>query len=116
MISALAADFRALNPTPLGGGPRSLVATGEKIFQDGVPDANVAACAACHGPDAKGSGEIPRLAGQLHDYIFNKLTNWSKERGLTPTKPDTAAIMSPVAHSLTKSQVEAVAAYLNYFK
>ena len=91
MIAALAADFRALNPKPLGGGPRRLVATGEKIFQDGVPDANVAACAACHGPDAKGSGEIPRLAGQLHDYIFNKLTNWSKERGLNPAKPDTAA-------------------------
>jgi cytochrome c553 len=116
MIAALAADFRALNPQPLGGGPRSLMATGEKIFQDGVPDANVAACAACHGPDAQGSGEIPRLAGQLHDYIFNKLTNWSKERGLNPAKPDTAAIMSPVAHSLSRPQVEAVAAYLSYLK
>ena len=114
MIAALAADFRALNPQPLGGGPKSLVATGEKIFQDGVPDANVAACAACHGPDARGSGEIPRLAGQLHDYIFNKLTNWSKERGLNPAKPDTAGVMSPVAHSLTRPQVEAVAAYLSY--
>jgi cytochrome c553 len=115
-IAALAADFRALNPRPLGGGPRSFVATGERIFQDGVPDANVAACAACHGPEAQGSGEIPRLAGQLHDYIFNKLTNWNKERGLNPAKPDPAAVMSPVAHSLTKSQVEAVAAYLSYLK
>jgi cytochrome c553 len=116
MIAALAADFRALNPNPLGGAPKGLVAAGQRIFQDGVPDANVAACAACHGPDAKGTGEIPRLAGQLHDYTFNMLTNWSKERGLNPTKPDTAAIMSPVAHSLTKSQVEAVAAYLSYLK
>jgi cytochrome c553 len=116
MIAALAADFRALNPNPLGGGPKSLAAFGEKIFQDGVPDANVAACAACHGPDAKGSGEIPRLAGQLHDYIFDKLTNWSKERGLNPAKPDTSAIMSPVAHSLSRQQVEAVAAYLSYLK
>ena len=91
MIAALAADFRALNPPPLGGGPRRLVATGEKIFQNGVPDANVAACAACHGPEAKGSGEIPRLAGQLPDYVFNKLINWSKERGQNPAKPDTAA-------------------------
>lgn len=44
MIAALAADFRALNPKPLGGAPKGLVATGERIFQDGVPDANVAAC------------------------------------------------------------------------
>ena len=63
-----------------------------------------------------GSDEIPRLAGQLHDYIVNKLTNWSNERGQNPANPDTSAIMSPVAHSLTRSQVEAVAAYLSYLK
>jgi cytochrome c553 len=116
MIAALAEEFRALDPRPLGGGAKSLVATGERIFQDGVPDANVAACAACHGPDAKGTGEIPRLAGQLPDYTVNKLVNWSKERGQNPAKPDTSAVMSPVAHSLTRSQVEAVAAYLSYLR
>ena len=113
MMDALAADFRALNPPPLGGGPRRLVSTGEKIFQNGVPEANVAACAACHGPEAQGIGEIPRLAGQLPDYLYNKLINWSKERGQNPTEPDISAVMSPVAHSLTKQQVEAVAAYLS---
>jgi cytochrome c553 len=44
------------------------------------------------------------------------LINWSKERGQNPAKPDTAAIMSPVAHSLTKPQIEAVSAYLSYLK
>lgn len=115
-IAALAADFRALNPGPFGGGSRNLAGTGQRIFQDGLPDANIAACAACHGPEAQGSGEIPRLAGQLPDYIVNKLTNWSKERGLNPARPDTAAVMSPVAHSLNRSQVEAVAAYLSYLR
>jgi len=116
MISALAADFRTLNPPPLGGGARHLASAGEKIFQNGVPEANVAACAACHGPQAQGSGEIPRLAGQLSDYVFNKLINWSKERGQMPSKPDISAVMSPVAHSLTRPQVEAVAAYLSHLK
>ena len=116
MMDALADDFRALNPPPLGGGARHLVPTGEKIFQNGVPEANVAACAACHGPEAQGSGEIPRLAGQLPDYLFNKLINWSKERGQNPTEPDISAVMNPVAHSLTRPQVEAVAAYLSYLK
>jgi cytochrome c553 len=116
MISALAADFRAFNPPPLGGGARRLVPAGEKIFQNGVPEANVAACAACHGPEGQGSGEIPRLAGQLPDYVFNKLVNWSKERGQNPSEPDISAVMSPVAHSLTRPQVEAVAAYLSYLK
>ena len=116
MMDTLATDFRELNPPPLGGGPRRLVSTGEKIFQNGVPEANVAACAACHGPEAQGSGEIPRLAGQLSDYTFNKLLNWTKERGQHPTEPDISAVMSPVAHSLTRPQVEAVAAYLSYLK
>jgi cytochrome c553 len=116
MIDALASDFRALDPPPLGGGARRLVPTGEKIFQNGAPEANVAACAACHGPEGQGSGQIPRLAGQLPDYVYNKLINWSKERGQNPTEPDISAVMSPVAHSLTRPQVEAIAAYLSYLK
>jgi cytochrome c553 len=116
MIDALATDFRALNPPPLGGGARSLVPTGEKIFQNGAPEVNIAACAACHGPDAQGSGEIPRLAGQLPEYIFSKLINWSKERGLIQSQPDISAVMSPVAHSLSRPQVEAIAAYLSHLK
>jgi cytochrome c553 len=116
MITALATKFRDFNPRPLGGGPRDLVAKGERIFQDGVPEANVAACAACHGPKALGYEQIPRLAGQLYPYIIKELTNWSKERGQNPAKPDTSFIMAPVAHSLTKPQVDAVAAYLSDLK
>ncbi len=114
MISALATNFRNLNPKPIGGAPRGLVATGKKIFEDGVPDANIAACAACHGPEATGSGEIPRLAGQLYPYVIKVLTNWGKERGQIPSKPDISAVMSPVAHSLNRSQIEAVAAFVSY--
>ena len=116
MITALATKFRDFNPKPLGGGPKELVAKGQRIFQDGVPEANVAACAACHGPKAQGHEEIPRLAGQLYPYLIKELTNWSKERGQNPAKPDTSFIMAPVAHSLTRSQVDAVAAYLSDLK
>jgi cytochrome c553 len=113
MISALAANFKSLNPKPLGGAPARPMAMGKKIFEDGVPDANVAACAACHGPDATGSGQIPRLAGQLYPYVIKELVNWGKERGQNPARPDTSLIMSPVAHSLTRAQIEAVAAYVS---
>jgi cytochrome c553 len=41
------------------------------------------------------------------------LVNWSEERGRDPAKPDTSAIMKPIAHSLTEPQIAAVAAYLN---
>jgi cytochrome c553 len=113
MISALAANFHDLDPKPLGGGPKELAATGKKIFEEGIPTADIPACASCHGPEAKGEGEFPRLAGQLYGYVTNKLTNWSKERGQNPANPDTSAIMAPIAHSLTKPQIEAVAAYVS---
>jgi cytochrome c553 len=116
MITALAAHFKDLNPKPLGGAPQELVAAGKKIYQEGVPGTDIPACASCHGPEAKGDGAFPRLAGQLHDYILRKLVNWSKERGQDPANPDTSAIMEPIAHGLTEPQIKAVAAYLSYLE
>jgi cytochrome c553 len=116
MIAGLIEKFGALDPKPLGGGPKDLVGTGEKIYQEGVPDAGIPPCASCHGPQAKGEGEFPRLAGQLYDYIVSQLTNWSKERGQNPEKPDTSAIMEPIAHGLTQPQIKAVAAYVSYLE
>jgi len=116
MVAALAANFKSLNPAPVGGAPRGIVAEGRRIFEDGIPDANIAACAACHGPDATGVGAIPRLAGQLYPYLVKTLVNWGKERGQNTAKPDTSAVMSPVAHSFSRSQIEAVAAFVSYLR
>jgi cytochrome c553 len=114
MLTALANHFKDLNPKPLGGAPAELVDGGKKIFAEGVPAANVPPCSTCHGLEAKGNGQFPRLAGQLYPYIIKVLTNWDKERGQGgPEHPDTSAIMKPIAHNLTESQIEAVAAYLS---
>jgi cytochrome c553 len=116
MINALTTDFNQLNPKPLGGAPKQNLDEGKKIFENGVASANVPPCASCHGPEAKGSGPFPRLAGQLYDYITNKLTNWDTERGQNRSQPDTSAVMQPIAHSLTQPQIKAVAAYLSYLE
>jgi len=113
MLAALAAHFSELNPKPLGGAPRELADTGKKIFEEGVPDANIPPCSSCHGPEAKGNGAFPRLAGQLYPYIIKVLTNWDKERGQDAKNPDTSTIMQPIAHNLTAAQIKAVAAYLS---
>jgi cytochrome c553 len=113
MAAALATNFRSFNPRPLGGAPRELAAEGKQIFQDGVPDANIAACAACHGPDAQGHEQIPRLAGQVYWYVVRELGVWDTERGQNPARPDTSATMLPIAHSLNRKQMEAVAAYVS---
>jgi len=116
MVAALAASFKSFDPPPLGGAPKDLVAQGKKIFEEGVPSAEVPPCASCHGDDAKGNGAFPRLAGQLNDYIIRKVTNWSKERGLNPDKPDNSAMMVAITHNLTSEQLAAVAAYVSYLK
>jgi cytochrome c553 len=116
MLPALASHFKDLNPKPIGGAPKELVATGKKIYEEGFPNANIPPCASCHGSEAKGTGPFPRLAGQLQDYILKKLVNWSKERGQDPANPDTSAIMEPIAHGLTEPQIAAVAAYVSYLE
>jgi cytochrome c553 len=114
MLSALAQHFRDLNPPPLGGGGSGgAVATGKRIYEEGLPESNVPACSACHGPDGKGQDQIPRLAGQLPDYFYAKLVNWSAERGQNSSMPDSSAVMGPTSHNLTKSQIAAVAAYVS---
>jgi cytochrome c553 len=116
MVEALATHFKDLDPPPYGGAPQDLVAAGEKIYKEGVPEAEIPACNLCHGDDGHGQDEIPRLAGQLDGYVINKLTNWPKERGQDPKKSDNSEIMAPFAAKLTRDQIAAVAAYLSYLK
>ena len=108
MITALATHFHDLNPKPVGGAPKDIATAGKKIFDEGVPSADVPACGTCHGADAKGNGAFPRLAGQLYPYLVSQLTNWAKERA-----EENSNIMAPIAHGLTKSQIDAVAAYVS---
>ena len=116
MQTALAAHFHDLHPKPVGGAPADLVAAGKKIFEEGVDPrggGRIKPCGSCHGDDAEGNQDFPRLAGQLNDYIVDKLTNWSEEFGQQPSKTDVSRIMQPIAEGLTAAQIKAVAAYLS---
>ncbi len=107
----VASHFSNLDPAPASDGPKELVAAGKTIYEAGLPESNVPACATCHGADAKGMEATPRLAGQVNRYTVKVLTNWAKAHS-HPTAGD-----KPVsAHTLTESQVAAVAAFLSYEK
>src|SRR5215475_3983573 len=97
MVTGLAAHVQELKDKAIGGAPQDLIAGGKKLYEEGVPSANIQPCSFCHGPDAKGTGVAPRLAGQLHEYTSKTLMNWSKERGRDPTKPDASTVMEPIA-------------------
>jgi cytochrome c553 len=115
MFAALAKRLSELNAAPAGDGPRHLVEAGRKIFEEGVPDANVPACAACHGPEGHGQDQVPRLAGQLYPYLLDELTDWQQGyRSKDPADPSNENTMVPIAKGLTKQQIKEVAAYLSY--
>ena len=116
MRAALASHFAKLKAGNYGHGPSGLAVEGKRIFQEGVPNDNVPACAACHGTEAQGFEQNPRLAGQLNSYLQKTLANWNKERGHDADASDPASIMQPVARNLNKSQAAAVAAYLSSLK
>jgi cytochrome c553 len=76
MVAALAEHFRDLNPSPLGGAPREPMAIGKTIYDLGLPEANVPAYSACHGPEAKGArrnSPVGRSALSVHSEIIDVL-------------------------------------------
>jgi cytochrome c553 len=111
MIGAIAAHFRAMNPPPLAGGASGNASLGRTIFANGLPEENVPACSACHGPDGHGTGQIPRLAGQVPSYLVKTMSNWSRERAQA-SAGGLAAIMVPTTHNLSEAEIAAVAAYV----
>jgi len=113
MQSELAVHFKDLNPKPLGGAPRELMAMGKTIYEEGISEAGIVPCSSCHGPDAEGQGEMPRLAGQLYDYILKRFASWRNEPQANSASGDVAAVMEPIAKSLSEPQTAAVAAYLS---
>ncbi len=115
MQEAIAKYFSGLNPRPAADGPKRLVAQGKKIFEEGVPEDNIPACAVCHGPEAKGQDQVPRVAGQFYSYTVAQLTGWKNGlRAKDPVNTGDDNTMVPIAASLNQAQIKAVAAYLSY--
>lgn len=105
-IQALAAYYAKQTPTPGAAGAPELMDKGRAIFEKGVPDSGVPACASCHGAQAQGAGAFPRLAGQHQAYLLRQIEVFkNRSRGNSP-------VMSAVAHDLSYDDARAVAAYL----
>ncbi|MGZ3158771.1 MAG: c-type cytochrome [Burkholderiaceae bacterium] len=84
---------------------------GKTIFENGVPDKGIPACATCHGPEGHGNGQFPRLAGQHADYLVKQLNVFQR----TDQRPD-GAIMKTVAHDLTPANIDNVTKYIAALK
>ncbi len=88
----------------------------QRLYRDGDPARVVPACSSCHGLDGKTSiaqpeipaSLIPVIAGQDRHYLEEQLLNWHS--GARSNSP--AAIMNIAVKSLTVSELQALAEYL----
>lgn len=107
-INGLAAYYAAQTPArqPIEG-DRARVDAGRAIFENGIADKGIPACAGCHGPKGEGNAPFPRIAGQHVDYIVKQLLVFQR----TDERPE-GAVMKTVAHELTQEHIRDVATYL----
>ena len=106
-IAELAAYFAAQQPRPQPvEGSAAQIAAGQSIFEHGIAEKNIPPCGTCHGPEGRGNGKFPRLAGQHADYLVKQLTVFQR----TDERPE-GSIMKTVAHELTAENIVNVAAY-----
>jgi len=107
-FKALGAWFASRQPQPHDVSDKDLAQVGQFIYTRGNPYSGVAACAACHGPQAHGTEQLPRLAGQHAQYTENQLKAFNKRQ-----RTNDNAVMHTVASKLTELEMKAVAAYLS---
>jgi cytochrome c553 len=107
----LANYFASIPPRPANDGDSALASKGKRIFMDGIPEANIVSCYACHGPNGEGVRDIPRLGGLAYFYIKGRLEQWGQGYHSTAGSP-----MPLVASHLGQEEVEALASYLSFVK
>jgi cytochrome c553 len=104
-IDALAKYYSSQRPAPPRNHDSPRVARGRDIYEHGIESEGVPPCASCHGPDAHGLVDFPRLAGQHAQYVLKQL-------GSFQSNMRNVAIMHGVALNLRTAEMESVAAYL----
>ncbi len=85
-----------------------LAGVGRYIYHNGNRYSGVPACASCHGPTAEGAANLPRLSGQIANYIATQLKQFNKRE-----RTNDNAVMHSVASQMSELEMVAVAEYLS---
>jgi cytochrome c553 len=86
--------------------PKGSIARGREIAANGAGKA--LPCGICHGPEQRGLGDVPGLAGRHPNYIVRQLWNMQNGERLGTS----SALMKQVVEKLSVDDMRAVAAYL----
>jgi len=105
-IDGLAAFFASQTPDPGRAGDPKLIESGRKIYEQGLSERGVRACAGCHGANAEGASVFPRLAGLNAEYLFRQLRVFG-----TRLRPHGVLMKNEVAN-MSEREMHAVAEFL----
>ena len=87
--------------------PPGSIARGEALAKTGS-DGRTVPCATCHGPDLKGIGPIPGIAGRSPTYVVRQLYDFQQGRRAAVA----AALMKPTVEKLSLDDMISLAAYI----
>lgn len=118
-IADLAAHFSVQTPNGLEADP-SYWQEGRRLYREGDAQRGIPACAACHGPVARGipSAGYPSLQAQHSVYTVKQLTDYASDTRYTKDSAGrlqagpNAAMMIAIATRLTPEDRRNVASYL----
>jgi cytochrome c553 len=87
--------------------PTGSIRRGETLVADGGGGKTVG-CSICHGPDLKGIGDVPPIAGRSPIYIYRQLNDIK----LGTRAGSMVPLMKAVVQNLTEDDMISIAAYL----
>ena len=105
IINGIAAYYAAQPRAPGRTDDPALVAKGKELFDKGLLDRGIPACATCHGANGEGIADFPRLAGQHAKYV-------AKQLAYIQTLTRAAPVMHGIVKDLAPEEMQAVAAYV----
>jgi len=105
MIEAIAAYYSAQRAAAGKIEDEKLIPEGRRVFELGVTAQGIPACSTCHGAQAHGNSNFPRLAGQHAAYLVKQMLVIQNALRAAP-------VMHGVIQNLSREQMRAVAAYL----
>ena len=105
MIDAISRYYATQSPPPGRPGDPALIAKGKELFDKGVPGRGIPSCTTCHGADAEGFADFPRLAGQHAKYIMKQI---EYIQGLVRKAP----VMHGIVKDLMPAEMQAIGVYV----
>ena len=105
---ALGRYYEQMTPPREPAKDPALASVGQYIYHNGNRFSGVPACASCHGANAEGAANLPRLANQFSGYLFTQLKQFNNRQ-----RTDDNQVMHVVVQKMTEFEMAAVSEYLS---